>query len=147
MDELNLSNIYIRYAGSLYALQSDKEIADVFSFFKTNKIRIVYFFVAGGASIYCDGYKFVVHPNEKIHRNTPHVHVELDDVSVRYHLDTFERFPNDKYSREYKRDEKKIIIPGLKKHKKQLWQYWNCYMNGYIPPEIDVSGRQYYKES
>lgn len=147
MDELNLQSIYIEHRGTLYSFQSDKRIVDIFRFFKTNKIKIVYFFVAGGASIYCDGYKFVIHPNEEIHRNTPHVHVEFHDMSVRYYLDTLGRFPGDKYSREYKRDEKKIIIPGLKRNQKLLWQYWNCYMNGYIPPEIDERGKQYYKES
>lgn len=147
MNELSLQSIYIENRGTLYSFQNDKKIVDIFSFFKTNKIIITYFFVAGGASITCDGYKFVIHTNEEIHRNTPHVHVELDDMSVRYYLDTFERFPNDKYSREYKRDEKKIIIPGLKRNKNKLWQYWNCYMNGYVPPEIDERGKQYYKES
>ena len=50
-------------------------------------------------------------------------------------------------SREHKRDEKKIIIPTLKKNAKKLYAYWNQYINGYIPPEEDETGKQYYKES
>lgn len=147
IEDLNLKDIYIKNRGTLLSLQADKYILDAFKFFKTNKIEIVYIFVAGGASIYCSGYQFIIHPNEDIHKNTPHVHVKKDDMSVRYFLETLERFPNDIYSREYKRDEKKIIIPGLRKNQKKLWDYWKYYMEGYNPPEIDCQGRQYYKES
>ena len=147
MDEFTLENIYIKHKGTLLSLKTDKHILDVFKFFKTKKIEIVYIFVAGGASIHCSGYQFVIHPNEDIHKNTPHVHVKKDGMSVRYFLETLQRFPNDVYSREYKRDEKKIIIPGLKKNKKKLCDYWKYYMEGYNPPEIDDRGKQYYKES
>ena len=50
-------------------------------------------------------------------------------------------------SREHKRDEKKIIILTLKKNAKKLYGYWNQYINGYIPPDEDETGKQYYKES
>ena len=88
-----------------------------------------------------------MHPNEAVHKHKPHVHVVKDDMSVRYSLETLERFPQDVFSREYKRDEKKIIIPALKKNQKKLWDYWNCYMGGYCSPTIDCQGKEYYKES
>ncbi len=147
MNELTLENIYIKHRGTLLSLHTDKYIWDVFNFFKTNRIEIVYIFVAGGASIYYEGYKFVIHPNEDIHKNTPHVHVKKDDMSVRYYLDTLKRFPKDVCSREYQRDEKKIILRGLKKNKKKLCAYWEYYMGGYSAPETDFQGRQFYKES
>ena len=68
-------------------------------------------------------------------------------MSVRYSLDTFKRFEQDIPSREHKRDEKKIIIPALKKNVKRLYGFWNQYMSGYIPPDEDENGKQYYKES
>ena len=147
MDELTWDNVYIKQNHSLLAFQSDKRISDVFDFFKKRKLEIVYVFVAGGTSTWCSGYQFVVHPNEAVHKHKPHVHVVKDDMSVRYSLETLERFPQDVFSREYKRDEKKIIIPALKKNQKKLWDYWNCYMGGYCSPTIDCQGKEYYKES
>lgn len=146
LDILNWETIYIRQKGTFLSLQSNKKVSDVFNFFKTNKLEIAYFIV-GGASINHFGYKFVVHPDESIHINNPHVHVIKDNASVRYSLKTFQRFPKDKYTREYIRDEKKIIIPSLKKNSKELWQHWNYYINGYNPPAIDIKGKEYYKET
>lgn len=147
LNDFNWKNIYIKQRGTLLSLQSDKNVLEIFNFFKTNKLEIAYIFIAGGASIHYSGYTFVVHSNEKIHKNNPHVHVEKDDASVRYSLRTFERFPNDDYTREYKRDEKKIIIPALKKHKDKLWYFWQCSMGGFDSPKIDCEGKEYYKES
>ena len=147
MDELTWDSVYIKQKHSLLSFQSDKRISDVFDFFKKRKLEIVYVFVAGGASTWCSGYQFVVHPNEAVHKHKPHVHVVKDDMSVRYSLETLERFPQDVFRREYKRDEKKIIIPALKKNQKKLWDYWNCYMGGYCSPTIDCQGKEYYKES
>lgn len=145
--KLRWQDVYIQKKGNLFGLQEDKCLDDIFAFFSISKLTIDYFFVAGGASMSCNGYRYVVHPDEDIHRNTPHVHVERDDMSVRYHLDTLERFTSDKCGREFKRDEKKIIIPTLKKYNEKLWEYWNIYINGYIPPVIDENGNQFYKES
>lgn len=146
-DNIGYEDVYIKHKNSLLSLNENKHIADVFRFFKTRKIELVYFYIAGGASVNCEGYKFVVHPDEDIHKYTPHVHVKRNGNAVRYHLDTLEKFKQDDGGREFERDEKKIIIPGLKKHRKQLWGYWNYYMGGYVPPEIDEEGYQYYKES
>ena len=79
--------------------------------------------------------------------STPHVHVKKYNVAPRYYLKTFERFKDDKYLREHERDEKKIIIPFLEKNKKWLWEEWDMYMNGYTPPIVTESGKQYCKET
>lgn len=146
-DDFNIENIYIKRHGALLGLNEDKSLCDIFKFFKAKRIEAIYFFVAGGASVNCEGYKLVIHTNEEIHRNTPHVHVVKDNMSVRYHLETLERFSQDKCSREYKRDEKKIIIPGILKNKQQLIKLWRDYNGGYEPPVMDIKGNQYYKES
>ena len=147
MENFNYRSIYIRHKDYLLGLQNDKSLAEIFYFFGKNKVEIDYILVLGGASIHCNGYRFIVHPNEEIHRYHPHVHVYKNDVSVRYSLDTFKRFEQDIPSREHKRDEKKIIIPALKKNVKRLYGFWNQYMSGYIPPDEDENGKQYYKES
>lgn len=131
----------------LLGLQKDEPLTELFAFFKRAKIEIDYILVLGGASIHCNGYRFTIHPNEEIHKHRPHVHVIKNDTSVRYSIDTFERFEHDTLSREHQRDEKKIIIPTIKKNKKRLYVFWNQYMNGYIPPIEDENGKQYYKES
>ena len=146
MESMNFKTIYIKTDNALLGIQEDKNITDVFDFFRCEKLDFVFFDV-GGASAEYMGYRFTVHPNEEIHRNTPHVHVKKCDEEVRYYLDTLERFPKDKVSREIMRDEKKIIIPYLQKNKSKLYRYWNEYINGYIPPMEDADGRQYYVES
>ena len=95
----------------------------------------------------CRGYRFVVHPNEEIHKHTPHVHVENDDCSVRYSLVSLKRFEQDKVPRNYLRDEKKIIRPFLENNRKKLLEYWNLSINGYTTPIINEKGQQYYPES
>ena len=122
IDNFNVENIYIKHKGYLIGLQEDKSLSDVFTYFKKNILEFDYIFVAGGASREYHGYKFIVHPKEDIHRYTPHVHVEKDNVAPRYYLKTFERFKDDNYLREHERDEKRIIIPFLKKNKTWLWK-------------------------
>ncbi len=147
-DDLNINTIYIKRGKVLLSLEEDKLLYDIFQYFKRGKIEIVHFFVAGGASVANErGYNFVIYPDEKIHMYTPHVHVIKDNMKVRYYLETLERFPNDKCSREYKRDEKKIIIPAIKKNRKELMRLWCDYNAGYRPPVMDLNGNQYYKES
>ena len=90
---------------------------------------------------------FIIHPDEDIHKNTPHVHVRRDDEETRYYLESLERFPNDKVSRRFLKDEKKRIKPYLLKNKEKLYEYWNLYMNGYTTPAMNEEGKQYYKES
>ena len=145
-DRLNFSNIYIKTQDALLGLSEDKLLLDVFDFFNVEKLEFA-FFIAGGASLHSNGYVFVVHPNEDIHRFKPHVHVKRNDEETRYSLETLERFPQDTFSRTFRRDEKKKIIPFLEGNKERLLEWWNLYMNGYIPPVQDENGRQYYKES
>ena len=146
VEKLAAERVYICVPDALIGMQEDKTLAELFEYFSTDNIKFAYFLV-GGASIHCSGYRFTVHPNEEIHRNTPHVHVCKDGKSVRYTLDTLERFEQDKLPRDYKRDEKKVIVPYLLKNQTKLIGYWNYYMNGYTVPDEDEYGRQYYPES
>ena len=145
-ENLSIDRIYIQAADILIGFREDKKLDNVFNDFSTDDLQLAYFIV-GGASIHCMGYKFVVHPNEDIHRNNPHVHVCKDDDSVRYSLLTLERFKKDYMPRTYARDEKKIIIPYLKKNQAKLMNYWNLYINGYTVPVEDEYERQFYPES
>lgn len=145
-ENLVAERVYISTIDAFIGMQEDKTFAELFEYFASESIQLVYFLV-GGASIHCSGYRFTVHPNEDIHRNTPHVHVCKDNMSVRYSLDTLGRFEQDELPREYKRDEKKIIKPYLLKNQQKLMEYWNHYMNGYTVPDEDECGRQYYPES
>lgn len=143
---LTAEKVYIRTPYALIGMRENKTLTELFEQFPTKNIQLVYF-VVGGASIHCNGYRFTVHPNEDIHRNTPHIHVYKDNMSVRYSLDTLKRFAQDELPHEYKRDEKKIILPYLEKNLEKLRGYWNLYMKGYTVPDEDENGRQYYPES
>lgn len=147
IENFNVENIYVKYKGYLIGLQENKSLSDIFTYFKKNVLEFNYICVAGGASRMYRGYKFIVHPNEDIHKYKPHVHVKKNGVAPRYYLDTFERFKGDKCLREHLRDEKKIIIPYLEKNRKWLLEQWDMYMNGYIPPAETESGKQFCKES
>lgn len=146
VEELNINRLYIHIEDTLFGLQEDKLLKDIFNHFSVDNIQFAYFLV-GGASIHCSGYRFVIHPDEGIHRNTPHVHVCKDNYSVRYSLITLERFKQDSFPRTYARDEKKIIKRYLIDNQAKLMSYWNHYINGYTVPYEDVQGRQYYLES
>lgn len=146
-ENLQVDTVYIRTEDALLGLQKDKLLSEMFSYFSYNELDICYICVIGGASFWCDGYQFIVHPNEDIHRYHPHVHVRRDSKETRYCLDTLTRFPGDSFSREFKRDEKKTIIPYLQKNQAKLRRYWDYYMNGYIPPIEDEKGMQFYSES
>lgn len=145
--KLSWEHVCIRTSSALIALQEDKKLDEIFTYFSTDDIQFAYFFIVGGASIHCGGYRFTVHPDEDIHRNSPHVHVYKDGKNARYSLNTLKRFPDDNILREFIRDEKKIILPYLKKNQEKLMGYWNHYMNGYTFPAEDVDGNQYYPES
>ena len=148
MENFCYQNIYIKDNERLLGLKDDKLLIDIFNFFNIDTLDFVYIVVAGGASIHCGGYKYVVHSDEYIHQNDPpHVHVIRDDKSVRYYLEPIKRFTQDRPSREHLRDEKKTIIPAIKRNRKKLLEYWNLAVNGYVPPAEDETGRQYYKES
>ena len=147
LDNFNVDNLYIKHRGYLIGLQHNKDLADIFNFFQKNIIEFKYIYVAGGASCEHHGYKFIVHSNEDIHKNTPHVHVERNGVAPRYLLDTLERIPSDEYSHEHLRDEKKIIKPYIRRNIKWFNEKWLMSVNGYIPPIESETGVQYCKES
>ena len=147
VDGLQVDTIYLRSSDAFLGIQEDKLLADMYAYFSCDYLEFVYIYVAGGASFWCNGYQFIVHPNEDIHRHHPHVHVRHDDNETRYSLDTLTRFPNDTFSRDFKRDEKKKILPYLRKNQAKLRRYWDNYLNGYIPPIEDEEGKQYYRES
>ena len=141
-------NVYLKQDDYLVGLQEDKELNTIFEDFQSDSLSFAYLYVAGGASLHYMGFKFDVHlSREQIHAYKPHVHVIHDDVSVRYSLETFERFPQDKYSRIHNQHEKKRILPFLRAHKEELMNLWRMAMNGYIPPIIAEDGCQYCKES
>lgn len=148
IDHFNFENVYLRHHGYLVGFQQSKKILDVWNYFKKRFcLELDYICVVGGASRAHHGYKFIVHPREEIHKNTPHVHVEKYNVAPRYYLNTFTRFAEDEHLTEHTRDEKKIIKPYLKKHQKWFYEKWHMYLNGYIPPAEDEHGKQYCKES
>lgn len=146
--DVNYKSIYIKNNECLLGLLEDKSLIKMFDFFKADELSLTCILVMGGASVNVDnGYKLVIHTNEDIHEHLPHVHVNKAGASVRYHLDTLKRFEEDVCPREYKRDEKKIIVPCIEKHLNKLKEFWNLNMNGYVTPHIDENGMQYYKES
>lgn len=148
MENFCYQTVYLKKGDYLIGLQEDKELTSIFTYFQTDHLEFAFLYVAGGASRNHMGYKFVVHlSREQIHAHEPHVHVERDGVSVRYSLDTFERFSKDEPSWEHRRDEKKVILPYLKKNKALLMEYWDLAMNGFLPPQRDENGRQYCAES
>lgn len=147
MSNMNCSNIYIEHKGYLFGLQEDKSFRDIVSQLKKHVIIFDYFYVPGGASREHQGYCFIVHPDESVHKFSPHVHVKKNGVSPRYSLTTFRRFSNDKYTRDHIRDEKKIIVPFLKKNRDWFYSKWDLYMKGYIPPIETENGQQICKES
>ena len=140
-------NIYFRRDDYLVGLQDDKELSVIFKDFQTDYLSMVYLYVAGGSSLNYMGFKFEVRSREQIHAYRPHVHVIRDDVSVRYSIETFERFAKDKFSRVHAKHEKKRILPFLEENKDRFMEFWNLAMKGYLPPQIGEDGCQYCKES
>ena len=146
IEDISVDRLYIQTPDILWGITKNEYILNMFDYWETNELNLC-FFLVGGASIHCEGYFFLVHPNEDIHRFTPHVHVRRDDEETRYRLDTLERFPKDNISKRFLKDEKKIIKPYLRKHQEILLDFWNKYMDGSSSPGVDVRGRQYYRES
>lgn len=147
IEEFNMySHQFIKYGKYLVRCPSNKSIKEISNDLGMNNIDIEIFVYGGGASLQCHGYLFIVHPDEDVHKYSPHVHVKRDDYSVRYSLDTFERYKDDRCSREFIRDEKKIIIPFLKENNKILSDFWKKAQKGYEMPMIDEHGVQYCEE-
>ena len=145
LENISPAAIYIRHEEYLLGLLEDKALSDIFDYFHLERLELS-FFIVGGASLHRErGYRFTVHPSEDIHRHMPHVHVSKDNVEIRYLLETFE--PIDSLVYPHKRDNKKVILPYLKKNQKKLMGLWKLYMDGYTSPEITLEGRQFYPES
>lgn len=145
MDNFSVQTTYIKQKDYLLCLEDDKTLDQVFLDFQTEHLTFLLFFVGGGGSIECNGYRFAVHSDEKIHEHMPHVHVIKGKESVRYSLVTLKRIDN--CSHVFLRDEKKIILPALKKYLPRLQEFWTAAMGGYRPPEFDFDNKQYYPES
>ncbi len=145
LENIGVETIYIRHRDYLLGLLEDKALSDIYDYFHAESLEMAYFIV-GGASIYNEtSYRFTVHPNEDIHRHMPHVHVAKDDVEIRYSLETLQ--PIDPLTNPHRRDNKKIIMPFLKKNQERLLGFWQLYMNGYTLPTISQEGKQFYSES
>lgn len=145
MENFSVQTTYIKQKDYLLGIENDKALDQVFSDFQTEHLTFLHFYVGGGGSIEYNGYRFAVHSDESIHKHMPHVHVIKDEESVRYSLITLERI--DDCSHVFLRDEKKIILPALKKHLPRLQEFWTAAMGGYRPPEFDFNNKQYYPES
>lgn len=145
LENISANTIYIQHNGYMLRLLDNKNISDIFDYFNSEYLELAYFIV-GGASIHNEtSYRFTVHPNEDVHRYMPHVHVSKDDVEIRYSLETLQ--PIDSLVNPHRRDNKKIIIPFLKKNQKKLLGFWQFYMDGYVSPTITQEGQQFYSES
>ena len=142
---IRTETIYIRHKDYLLGFREDKTLSEIFDYFHSEYLELA-FFIVGGASLYNETrYRFMVHPNEDIHRHMPHVHVSKEGVEIRYSLETLQ--PIDSLVNPHKRDNKRIIIPFLKKNQKELMELWQRYMDGYTSPAITQDGKQLYAES
>lgn len=140
-------SLYIFYNGFFIKINKNKTLSDISYELNIDELNLCSIVVDGGASLRGDKYLYVVHPNENIHKHTPHVHVKHDDDCVRYNLETIQRFEKDKLPNYYKRDEKKIIKPFIEKNRDFFMNNWALYNDGYEYPEIDAEGRAYYEGS
>lgn len=146
LDNFTILTTYIQHKGYLLGLQEDKPILEIFRDFDTHQLEFAHFVVAGGASIHNEtGYRFTIHPDEKIHEHMPHVHVSKAGLEIRYSLETL--LPMDPLVNPHRRDHKKIIIPFLQHNHEKLLEMWRYYVKGYTAPEITQDGQQFYSES
>ena len=145
MENFSVQTTYIKQRDYLLGLEGDKTLDQVFVYFQTEHVTFLHFYVGGGGSIECNGYHFAVYSDERNHEHLPHVHVKKDGESVRYSLVTLKRIDDCSYV--FLRDEKKKILPALKKYLPRLQEYWTAAMGGYRPPEFDFDNKQYYPES
>ncbi|MGN0453204.1 MAG: DUF4160 domain-containing protein [Ruminococcus sp.] len=143
--KMNFDTVYFNHKDYMLGFLENKNLTEVFDYTKSETISFV-FFVVGGASFNIDKkYKIIIHANEDNHKYMPHVHVEKDNISVRYSLETLE--PIDKLVYPHKRDNKKVIEPFLRENSDFLMNLWNDYQNKYRVPTMTNDGRQYYSES
>ena len=137
-------HIFVNHEDSLYRLNENKSISDLFQDFPEDDIELHYIVISGGASLVSMGYRFVVHPDEEVHKNMPHVHVIKDGNNARYSLETLKIIDaNSKKAEDFfKREEKKKIIPVLKEQYDWFIKKWNLYQKGYVPSETNEDGME-----
>lgn len=100
---ITMDNGFIYYKNYYLRLATDKKISEICVDLAIDEIVIEFFIIPGGASKEYNGYLFVVHSDEDVHKfSIPHVHVKRDDYSPRYRLDTFEMIEGDSSCRQYK---------------------------------------------
>lgn len=146
LQNLSWETVYIPKENYLLSLQADKTFQELFDHFGQDTLELAHFYVGGGASIHNEtDYRFTIHPDEKIHRNLPHVHVEKDGVEIRYSLQDFK--PLDSLKQPHTRDYKKRIRPFLEQKRDLFLSLWQEYNDGYLPPLFTESGQQFYPES
>lgn len=143
---LRYERLYIRFHDYFLRLSTEKTIKKMQEELGDVDIEVDFFIICGGASFEMNGYKFVVHSDERVHKYNPHVHVNKNNDSVRYSLLTFERFQADRCPREYIRDERKRIIPVIRNKIDVLMEFWNLSQQGYITPTIDEEGKQFLED-
>lgn len=145
LGNFSVHRVYVEHRGCFFGLREDKPLVQIFQDLGESQLDFAYFLV-GGASLHNEtGYRFTVHPDERVHRHLPHVHVSKGGVQVRYSLETL--LPLDPLVNPHKRDYKKVILPFLRQRQGELLEFWRCYEKGYLPPETDQKGRQFYRES
>lgn len=138
--------VYVPKQNYLLALQEDKTLRELFTHFGLDTLQLVHFYVGGGASIHNEtSYRFTIHPDEKIHRHLPHVHVEKDGVEIRYSLQDLK--PLGELKQPHAKDYKKRILPFLEEKRNYFLDLWQEYNNGYLPPSFTEDGQQFYPES
>ena len=144
MDDFCYLTTYIIYQDYLLGFKEDKAVSEILKYLNTDQLNFAYFIV-GGASLHNESYRFTVHSNEQVHEHMPHVHVSKDDIVIRYSLDTLS--PIDTLVYPHRRDQRKSILPFLRKNKDRLLEMWKHSINGYSTPEFTVDGSQFYRES
>ena len=68
-EHISIDHVYIWLKDSIYGLQNNKLLKKLFDFFSNYSLGLLFFIIAGGASMHCHGYRFTVHPDE-IYINT-----------------------------------------------------------------------------
>lgn len=131
--------IYIEVDDYYYKFEKNINLSMVKNILKDIVFHIVIYI--GGASIHYDGYRFVVHSNEDIHKYLPHVHVEKSGYSIRYRLDNQQAIDDKNIPREFIRD-KKMIENFIKMNKDKLLGFWNASQNGFVTPVLTENGEQ-----
>lgn len=146
-NNINYYTVYIKHKDIFLAMDEDKNIEWLFSYFNVNILELLIIYSPGGASIKRNGYIFTIHSKENNHQHLPHIHVRKGEVEIRYHLDTLLRFDDDLDVKIPKHDEKKKILPVLLKNRDKFIEWWHLTEMGFRTPDVNENLIQYYSES